>query len=879
VRICLKWCLWLTLVPSGRAAETLPYYYGHPAEVDSNGVIAPWYKGQNGQYDYRVRIAAETLKRYPWTLKGKAVMSAPEYVFNGHWSIDQEGKISAATYREWDDGDLAQRASYIIGGLIDYYMYTGDPAVFTPISLTADYLIDYCQTDPTHGWPRMLISVPTMGTTYGRCLLGASDNLRDSQGKIQLDNMAQLATEFVRAYQLTGNTRWYEAARHWADLLAENRNRQPGAAPWGRYANNAGGNGMNDIQTGGVAMVLGFLDEMIRSGYSGHDNNLVQARDAGRAYLRDALLPSWYDKYDTWGRNFWDWECPVQDVYGTEYPALYMMEHKDIFPNWKNDARNILSLFIAHANVSTRSNGDVFHGAWAYPESSDCCGRSLWYSPMELAAVFARYAVEADDEWAREIARRSQMLATYDPRADGSSMDLIDGGVMVNRTWFKIAHPMPLKNVLRTIAWLPEITGANRENHIVRSSGVVKRVVYGKDRITYSTADAVSPATDVLRLSYLPKSITADGQPLESRKHLSANGYAAHSLPGGDTIVTIRHDGATNIVITGEDPQSMVDDRQFSFEGKWSEVSSKQAYGGSMHTSAQAGASATWHFRGNQVRLVGAVGSRGGLAEVYLDDWKQLVAVDCNSPIEVNQQVLYYRNGLSEGAHTLRLVARGAGNPISQGTEIYIDGAQSSEAAGDSGFGEGGGPSGAQRMIFGYGGRVDYVDSSGNAWRPATELIARTGHLSDAVAQTWWTIAQATFIGAPHSPTKDRTLYQYGVHYTDFRVPLTVGPGTYHVRLKFAENQFSSPGQRAMTIWINDHRVTQGFDIFATAGGMQTPVDLVFNNIKAKNGLIEIRFAGETILGRQQEATVQALEIGPGDGGAGATAKTIYRPE
>jgi hypothetical protein len=97
--------------------------------------------------------------------------------------------------------------------------------------------------------------------------------------------------------------------------------------------------------------------------------------------------------------------------------------------------------------------------------------------------------------------------------------------------------------------------------------------------------------------------------------------------------------------------------------------------------------------------------------------------------------------------------------------------------------------------------------------------------------------------------------------------------------LKFAENQFTGPGQRAMTIWINDQMVTKGFDIFATAGAAQTPVDLVFNNIKPKNGIIEIRFAGETALGHQQEATVQALEIGPGDGGAGDTPRTIYHPE
>ncbi len=880
MRICLKSCFLLVMISSAWAAESWPYYYGHPTEADKYGVIAPWYKGQNGQYDYRVRIAAETLKRYPWALKGKAVMSAPEYVFNGHWNIDQDGNITASTYHEYDDGDLAQRAAYIIDGLTDYYMYSGDPAVFTPISLIADYLLDYCQTDEKHGWPRMLISVPTMGTTYGRCQLGTSDNLFDRQGKIQLDNAAQVGSSFIRAYRLLGNERWFGAAKHWADLLAENRNRQPGTAPWGRYANNASGNGMNGIQTGGVAIVLQFLDEVIRSGYSGRNNSLIEARDAGRAYLRDVLLPVWYSKYDTWGRNFWDWECPVQDLYSTEYPVLYMMDHKDAFPNWKNDARNVLSLFITHATASPLSNGDVFHGAWAYPESSGCCDTSLWYTPMELAPVFARYGIEANDEWAREMGRRQQLLATYDPRADGWSMDLIGGGVLFNRIWFKIAHPMALKNVLRTIGWQPEIAAPNRENHIVRSSGTVNHVVYGKDLISYTTADAISPAMEVMRLSYTPKSISADGAALALRENLTGNGYTIRSLPGGDSIVTIRHDGLTNIVIAGSDPQEMADDRQLHFEGKWSETRNTGAFNDSLRVGAQTGASVTYQFRGNQVRLIGATGPRGGLADVYLDDQKQLVPVDCNSPQETNQQVLYYRNGLSDGTHVLRVVARGSGNPISTGAEIYIDGIQTSNATGNSGFGEGGGPTGVQRMIFGYGERVDFVDSHGNAWRPGTEIIARTGDLTDAVGQTWWSIAQGVMIEDPENPlnipVEDRTLYQYGVHYTDFRVPLTVGPGTYHVRLKFVENHVNGPRQRAMAIRINGKLVVEGLDVFATAGGKNRPVDLVFNNIQPKNGIIEVRFTGETINGHQYEAMVQALEIGPGDGGTGAKPKIIY---
>lgn len=863
-------CL-LALLPAG-AAETLPHYFGHPAEADRYGVIAPWYKGQNGQYDYRVRIAAETLKRYPWAGKDKAVMTAPEYVFNGHWSIDQDGRISPAHPRDWDDGDLGQRASYIIGSLIDYYMYTGDPAVFSPMAEMADYLIGYCQTDETHGWPRMLISVPTFGTHYGRCRLGASDDLTVGQGKIQLDNLAQVGLEFVRAYEMTGNTRPYEAAKHWADLLAENRSREPGAAPWGRYANNASGRGMNDIQTGGVAIVLAFLDELIRTGYSGRNQELVAARDAGRAWLRDALLPAWYLK-DTWGRNFWDWECPVQDLFGTEYPVQYMMDHQDVFPNWRNDVRNILSLFITHASVSPASNADVFHGAWAYPESSGCCGRSLWYSPMELAASFARYGVEADNEWAREMARRSQLLATYDPQADGWSMDLIDGGVYVNRTWFKIAHPMALKYVLRTMAWLPEITGASRENHLVRSSGVVQRVVYGKGRIAYRTFDAPAPAVDVLRLAYAPAAITAGGKSLAARQDLSANGYTVRALAGGDSLVSIRHDGATEIAVSGPDPQTEAAGRQLSFEGRWSERSNRESLDDAMHVTAERGAAVTYRFRGNQVRLVGAAGLLGGLADVYVDDFRQLVPIDCYSPVEVHRQILYYRNGLENGPHVLRVVARGGGNPISQGAEVYVEGAQSSEAAGAGGFGEGGGPTGPQRLLFGYTGRKDYVDAAGQAWRPGTEVIVRTGHLTDAVAKTWWTMRQAVFIGGRNA--RDQELYRYGVHYPDFRIPLTAGPGTYHLRLKFAETQYDRPRERAMTIWINGRKILEGFDVYATAGAMNTPVDLVYNNIQPKNGIIEIRLAADPESGPHAEAMLQALELGPGDGGAGAVPKTI----
>ncbi len=867
------------------AAITQKRYFAHRAVEDRYGVIAPWYTGQDGQFDFRVRIAAETMKRYPWVGKDRAVLPAPEYLYGGKWKIDSQGKITVLPANDWADGDMGQRAAYILGGMIDYYRYSGDPAAFAIINATANYLVDHCETSPSHGWPNMLISVPTMGVQYGNCRLGPSDELAKGEGKIQLDIVGETGLQLVRAYEMIGNLRWYNAAKHWADLLAANRRRVPGASPWGRYANNSDGEGMNGIQTGGVVYILELFDELIRTGYRGPQGSIVAARDAGRRYMRDVLLPAW-TLNDTWGRNFWDWEDPVQSLIPTNSDASYVMDHKNSFPNWQDEARNILSLYLNHTSVSPTSGGDTYSGAWAYPESSGCCGRSLSYSPMELASSFARYGVEARSGWAKEVARRSQLLATYDALRDGQAMDDIDGGSPVDGSWFKIAQPMALVYVLRTMGWLPGIMGANRENHIMRSSSVVKQVTYGKGAISYRTFDALSPATDVLRLAFVPTSVTADGKELALRSNLAANGYTVQALVGRDCIMTIRHDDATEILVKGPDPQEMVDDKQVTFEGKWRILRDRKDYGGSSRMATQSGASASYTFVGNQVRLVGPVSRAGGRAEVYIDGIRQLVPIDCYSPIPMHWQILYYDNGLANTRHTLKIVVEGKHNPLSAGDEVFVDGIQYSDATGNSGFGEGGGPTGTQRMIFGYIGRTDYIDWKGDAWRPGTEFIVRTGDLTDSVARTWWTMQRAVFTHGPSDKDLgseiggsahhlDPHLYRYGVHWPDFTVNVTVGPGTYHARLKFAETQYNAPNQRGISIYINHERVISGFDVFATAGGANRGVDLVYNGIRPKNGIIAIRFVGSKIDGCQRDAMVQAIEVGPGYGGVGAQPKSL----
>jgi len=850
----LAWLSFLAAPAFGSAVQSR--YYGHAAVHDAQGVIAPWYRGLNGQCDFRVRIAAETLKRYPWTTPTNAIAEYPAYVFSGFWQISSNGVITPRDPGDWGNGDLGQRATSLLNGFVDYYRYTGDAAAIAHLSYMADFLVEHCQTPADHPWPGMFVSVPTRGKAFFKT---------DPRGMIQLDLCAAAGQGLLRAYQLTGNTRWLDAASHWGDLLAERCNLDPKADPWPRYANPGDTPWKDNKQTGGVTMILGFLDELIRLGHTGRNDCLLAARDAGRRYLRERLLPAWLAD-DTWGRYFWDWPNPTQNCLTTPDAASYLLNHPAEFPNWRNDARNILTLLLNRTTASPGSGGDVYSGAWAYPESSSCCGRSLWYGPLDVAPTFAQYAVAAGSAWMRELACRQLVLQTYDAHETGVTEDSLDGGIIVNGDWFNIAHPMPLRFVLAAIGWLPEELGANRENHLVRCSAVVNSVRYGAGRIEYSTFDAPAGTVTLLRLAFLPQRITADGNGLEPRRELDANGYTVKPLANGDAIVAIRHDGARSVVVTGADPQRVLKPAAFHFDGAWERA------GDPTRSTASAAASLEARFSGNQVRLIGGFAPDGGLAEVWLDGEKQLVPVDCWNPTPRDGQVLYYRNGLAQGPHTLKLAARGAGNPLSHGARVSIQAIQFSAATGAASFPSGTGPREPQRMIFGYPRREDYRDAAGNAWRPGAELVTRLANGADTVAACWWTQAAAGEI----SGTTDPELYRYGVHGREFWVNATVGPGRYYARLKFAATRGLDTRSNCFDIRVNGRRLVERLDVAATAGAPNRAVDLVFNDLTATNGILEFRFTAARISSADTtargEAFVQALEIGPGSGGQGAKA-------
>ena len=215
------------------------------------------------------------------------------------------------------------------------------------------------------------------------------------------------------------------------------------------------------------------------------------------------------------------------------------MNRREAFPQWKTDVRNVaFRVLLPHQRRSGFGRRRLLGGVGlsrveqllrqvaAIPD----------HGPRRVAGPLR---LLADSDWAREVARRQCLLCTYDAHETGVVEDGIDGGAVVAGDWFNLAHPWPLRTVLEMIAWQPEVLGANRENHIVRSTSVVvESVRYGKGRIEYSHLRCGGPGRGLLRLAFAPRSVTADGKPLPRRTDLSAerfHGPAAcqRRLPGG----------------------------------------------------------------------------------------------------------------------------------------------------------------------------------------------------------------------------------------------------------------------------------------------------------------------------------------------------------
>ncbi len=142
-------------------------------------------------------------------------------------------------------------------------------------------------------------------------------------------------------------------------------------------------------------------------------------------------------------------------------------------------------------------------------------------------------------------------------------------------------------------------------------------------------------------------------------------------------------------------------------------------------------------------------------------------------------------------------------------------------------------------------------DGQGNSW----------------AADTSYTGGTAAVEGTPVSiANTDSPVLYNGQRYGNpsFSYAFTVPNGTYTVTLKFAELYVTGSGQRLFDVVLNGTTVEKAFDIYATAGAMNTAVDRTYS-VTVTGGTITLDFNQGTV----QFPKVDAIQITQGspDGG------------
>ncbi len=266
-------------------------------------------------------------------------------------------------------------------------------------------------------------------------------------------------------------------------------------------------------------------------------------------------------------------------------------------------------------------------------------------------------------------------------------------------------------------------------------------------------------------------------------------------------------------------------------EVAWEKVVLYRVAGGSVAppvaavTSPSSGSTVT-----GSATLAATASSSIGIASVQF----QIDGVNVGAPIAASPYTLAWNSAtVSNGSHSATAVARDtAGTAVTSSAVSFNvnNGTQSGSAS-------------AYR--FNVGGPAYTDPATGQGWSADQNYSGGYGYSS----------------GAAISGTSTPALYQTQRYGSAFQYQFNVAPGSYSVKLKFAELYFSSTGQRVFNAVINGQSALTNFDIVAQAGGMNVAVDRVFP-VSAPGGQITIAFSSVV-----NNAALNAIDIEPATSG------------
>ncbi len=472
----------LTAEGQRKRDETPPNWIQyHEVKVDASGRIVPWYgSGPAEAYDHVVRLVFQF-----WIGMRKCSNGVPYYLQHQVWKADQDDSRGIG-------GDQIPMA---LSSWNLLYGYLGDRAVLDDMILQADYWLDHGASGPQDRWPNL--PFPYNLDIHSGQFTG---DMRAGKGFVQPDKAASFAAELIVLYKMTGNRRYLDRATAMADTLATHIQAGDGDnSPW-PYRLNAATGEVHKEEQRGRSFVASYT-----SNYTGALRTFADLAALGQPKAKDYLrakdiLTKWLKAYplktNKWGPFFED--IPTSAWSDTEHNAdtlaMYILEHPDWDPAWKEQAQGILKWSLAtFANDEYKKWGVIpinEQTAYKVPGNSHT---------SRHASVELLYCEKTGDLARKEDAIRRLNWATYTVDTDGKNRYIRDDN------WLTDGYGDYVRHYLRAMASAPELAPEN-QNHLLRTSSVVQKIDYAADRIAYTKFDARS--SEKIKLgAWVPRSV------------------------------------------------------------------------------------------------------------------------------------------------------------------------------------------------------------------------------------------------------------------------------------------------------------------------------------------------------------------------------------
>jgi len=528
-----------TASPPEPVNDQLPW---HAAVLGSEGGLLAWYQPQAGLgYDHVLRLGWRYVEHQVPDQRG---LGHKVYLVNSVF----DGTTGQGTY--WQSNPAMTFGSFVDSALA-WYPYSGDRTAVKVVGRMLDYLLAHGTTPADWSWSRVPFPTGCGGQPdYGRCL---SDMPKTFYGGIEPDKVGEAGIGYARYYEMTGQRKYLRAAIDCADALAAHvRPGDDARTPWAFRVNGRTGATLDGEEFGGaVVSPLRLFDELIRL-HQGDAAAYRRARRTAWDWLSTHQLNPTSPDYDRWSGYFEDVPKDPDNVNqaAPTYTALYLLNLPHpaaLDPRWRAQTAHLIGWVRQHFGVGP------FDGAWGINEQGPaggghylCCSSAgLGSDTARWAAVNALYAARTGDQQAAEDAARSLNYATYFAASNGevSCCGQTFGSLQY---WYSDGYSDYLRSFNWSMAALPALAPAGQD-HLLGSTSVVQEVTDTGHAIRYRTFDP--NATEVLRLTAAPRSVTTGGWTLRRRGNLAGAGYTVKVLHDGDVVVRIHHLTSSEVAV------------------------------------------------------------------------------------------------------------------------------------------------------------------------------------------------------------------------------------------------------------------------------------------------------------------------------------------